>query len=353
MIIEKDLSSIIGREESSILEYKAVLPPSRNIAMLISSFANTEGGYIVLGILDDLTVTGLSQDFRADAITQKALSLLSPKPEADYGYAFFQKKKIYVINVIKSDELILFEGKPYKRIGALTTVLEPLGRELKVYDYRRIEDIYEQLEGYKGEASSAKLELIDHYQSIVRIIGDLGHILYPVSVEEPTESSEGKILTRILYSSFVDNFETYLSGLLYEIFLANPDTLKSQQTVTLKRVLDCSDQDEFIRSWAEEKVGKLQKGSVKGFIKENKQISSLKALDEETQNKIEEILQIRHLYTHKNGIIDKKFLEYFPEFNSNDEHRLSIEKTCDYLCWLAKTAQDIDIASINKYNLGK
>ena len=64
----------------------------------------------------------------------------------------------------------------------------------------------------------------------------------------------------------------------YEIYLANPDTLKSQQTVTIEEVLNCSDIQDFIKYWSKEKLSKLQKGSVKGFIKDNKQISELKVI---------------------------------------------------------------------------
>jgi predicted HTH transcriptional regulator len=47
MDITKEVVGIIGQTEGTQLEYKAVLPPSKNIAQLISAFANTDGGYIV------------------------------------------------------------------------------------------------------------------------------------------------------------------------------------------------------------------------------------------------------------------------------------------------------------------
>ena len=51
---------------------------------------------------------------------------------------------------------------------------------------------------------------------------------------------------RILFSSCADNFETFLSDLLYEIYLANPNTLKSNQQVTIKEIIDCPDMQEFV-----------------------------------------------------------------------------------------------------------
>jgi hypothetical protein len=140
--------------------------------------------------------------------------------------------------------------------------------------------------------------------------------------------------------------------LLYEIFLANPATLKSKQQVTIEEVLNCSDLQEFVKYWAKQKIGKLQKGSVKGFIEDNKQISQLGVFDKSKQNEIEKILQIRHLYSHRNGIVDEKFLQYFTgEFAINSEHQMSISEICDTLCYFADITDQIDSAAIQKYKL--
>lgn len=68
-----------------------------------------------------------------------------------------------------------------------------------------------------------------------------------------------------------------------------------------------------------EKLKKLQRGSVNSFISDNKQIKSLGVFDATRQEEIEKILQIRHLYTHQNGIIDEKFRKSFPPAKLNDE----------------------------------
>lgn len=170
--------------------------------------------------------------------------------------------------------------------------------------------------------------------------------------ETPTDIQEGKILSRILFTSIVDNFETYLSDLLYEIFLANPATLKSPQLVTIEEVLNCTDLQEFVKYWAKQKIGKLQKGSVKGFIKENKQISQLGVLDEPSEDEIEKILQIRHLYSHRNGVVDEKFLQFFVgQFQLNSEHRMAISEICDKLEYLAQVVSQIDQAASAKFKL--
>jgi Putative DNA-binding domain len=352
MDITNEVAQILGQEESSTLEYKAILPPSRNIAQLISAFANTDGGYIILGVSDDLKINGLSEDFHANEITHKAIDLLSSQPQVFYQYVTHMGKKLYVIKVKKSDEAISVEGKMYERIGASVRLLNPPEVQFQSNGYSRLKVINQQLEVYKQKSTSAKIKLIEHYQSILKIFDDLGRILYPIDADTATNNQEGKVLNRILFSSLADNFETYLSDLLYEIFLANPATLKSKQEVTIEAVLNCSDLEDFVKYWAKEKIGKLQKGSVKGFIKDNKQIRDLNVLDKSHEDEIEKILQIRHLYSHRNGITDEKFLQYaMGEFPLHVEHRMSTSDICDKLCYLVDVADQIDSAAIAKYKL--
>jgi hypothetical protein len=352
MITELEIAQVVGKPEGLNLEYKAVLPPSKNIAQLISSFANSEGGYLILGVSDNLQVVGLSEDFHANAITHKALDMLMPQPRITYQYANYQNKKIYIIKVDKSETQILLEGKVYQRIGNTSQAQNIPATEFRSNGYARIQTINQQLNSYKSNATNAKIRFIEHYQSVLKLIDDLGLILYPMDVNTPTSNPEGKVLSRILYASFADNFETYLSDLLYEIFLANPSTLKSKQTVTIEEVLNCTDLQEFVKYWSKQKILKLQKGSVKGFINENKQISELNIIDVTKQNEIEKILQIRHLYSHRAGIIDEKFLQFFSaSYSLNEEHQMSISEICDTLCYLADIVDQIDKAASMKYSL--
>lgn len=355
MDILNEASQLIGQAESETLEYKAVLPPSRNIAQIISSFANTAGGYLILGVSSKdscFEINGLSEDFHANSIIHKALDLLLPQPKVYYQYFLYNGKNLYVIKTEKSELPVSLEGKIYKREGANVILTNPVEIIFRKVGYERIGIIHRQLESYKSNSTSAETKLLEHYQSVVKLMDDLGEILYPIDTNKPTDNQEGKVLTRILFSSLVDNFETYLSDLLYEIYLANPQTLKSQQQVTLEEVLNCSDLQEFVKYFAKQKIGKLQKGSVKGFIKENRQIADLGVLNEASQNEIEKILQIRHLYSHRNGIVDEKFLQYYAgQYELNSEHQMSISDICDKLCYLSEVVQQIDRAAITKYHL--
>ena len=73
MDISDEVINLLKQDENKTLEFKAVLPPSRNIAQMISAFANTNGGVIILGVLvvpnKTNEVIGLSEDFHANTIT--------------------------------------------------------------------------------------------------------------------------------------------------------------------------------------------------------------------------------------------------------------------------------------------
>lgn len=354
MTLQEQVSSIILQPESDVLEYKAVLPPSKAIAQIICSFANSKGGMLILGVseIGGLKVSGLSEDFHATSITHKAIDLLLPKPVVDYGYVEQSGKKLFAIKVDESVNTVSIEGNIYIRLNARTTLSNPISNTFQLGGYDRISNINSSFELLKVSTTDSKLKLIEHYQSVLRIIDNLKQLLYPVFPSQATNIKEGKVLSRIILSSIVDNFETYLSDILYEIYLAKPDTLKSDQMVKVEDILNCSDIQEFIIFWAKQKIGKLQKGSVKAFIAENKQIKDLNIIDSSTQNDIERVLQIRHLYSHRNGIVDEKFIKYFPiGFIIGSDHQMSIDEVLNNIEYLSGVVDKIDSAAIIKYSL--
>lgn len=149
MDISKEIQDVVGQHESSTLEYKAVLPPSKNIAQLIAAFANAEGGYIVLGVSDNssgkVEINGLSEDFHANSITHKALDLLTPVPIIHYQYVTLEGKKLYAIKIAKSNTPISIEDKIYKRVGGSVKLLNPTNVNFKSNGYSRIKALNLQL----------------------------------------------------------------------------------------------------------------------------------------------------------------------------------------------------------------
>lgn len=354
MEIAQEILDRIGQPESELLEYKAVLPPAATIAQLIGSLANAKGGAIVLGVVEDgksVIINGLSDEFRAIQITRKAIDLLSPQPGVTYDYVVHQGKRLFVIGVKKSELPILLGGKIYARTNEGTTLQQAVPD--KSITNAGIDRLSKKLKEDRKSCTAARAKLLDHYESMLLILDDLDRLLYPKASNLPTDNAEGKILMRILFSSCADTFETFMSDLLYEIYLAKPETLKSDSPVTVKEVLDCSDMQEFISRYAKEKLKKLQRGSVKGFIADNPAIKALNVFDATRQAEIEKILQIRHLFTHQNGIIDAKFQKLFPAAKVNDEFRMTLDEFLQRFEYLAQTIEVVDEEARKVFKLAR
>ncbi len=244
MNLSTDLSAIIGKPENERLEYKAVLPPARSLAQMIAAFANSKGGVIILGINEangEINITGLSEDFHANGVTHKAIDLLTPKPVIKYEYLSHDGKRLYIIQVEKSLTNVAIENKIYIREGTRIILNNPETKQNKINTLPLISKLNNDIITFRSSSTGGKSKFLDHYLGVLNIIDDVGNILSPISSATPTTNQEGKILMRILLSSCADNFEIYLTDLLYEIYLANPATLKSSQQVTIKEVLDCAD----------------------------------------------------------------------------------------------------------------
>ena len=352
MDIAKDTLDRIGQPESEFLEYKAVLPPAATIAQIISAFANAKGGAIVLGVADygkDILINGLSDEFRAVQITRKAIDLLSPTPVVSYDYVVQGGKRLFVIDVSQSGKEVSLGGKVYARTGDRTTL--KLAAPVKPLTEPGIEKLRKALADDRKACTEARAKLLDHYESVLRILDDLRHLFYSKGASVPTDNAEGEMLMRILFASCADTFETFMSGLLYEVYLAKPETLRSDAPVKVKDVLERADMDEFITWYAKEKLKKLQRGSVKGFIAENRTIKSLKAFDDTRVGEIEKILQIRHLYTHQNGIVDDKFHHYFPATHVNDEYPMTLDEFLKSFEYLAESSKSVDDKARNAFGL--
>jgi hypothetical protein len=276
MDLPANVTGLIGQPESQVLEYKAVLPPSRALAQMICSFANTDGGYIVLGVLNTGAtpeIKGISEDFMADSVTHRAVQLLTPKPVVNAAYLNHAGISLFVIKTEQSPVTVAIENKIYVRQGNRNVLTNGVAGAFK-NKYPVIKSLGDRLTQWKLNSSTAMVKTLEHYLSVLHIIDDSEPLLFPVSSTAPTQVSEGKIMMRILYSSCADNFETYLTELLLEIYLAVPTALKSEELVTVKEVLDCADIQDFVLYFAKKKLSNLQKGSVKGFIAENKQLKA-------------------------------------------------------------------------------
>jgi hypothetical protein len=351
---QTNIKDLIGQPESVILEYKTVVPPPPIIARIISSFANSQGGIILCGINDDGTVKGLDDDVPTFQTVESALSLLAPRPKTNHYSVKIDDKNIYAIEVEKSDTPIVTEGKSvYKRVNDRLVISPPAHTQRIIHGRnRKLTQLAELIEIEKTKTTESKFRFFEQYTNLVRLLNRSEKILYPEAITVPPIASEGKALIRLILSSLADTFEGYLADLLYEIYLAKPETLKSNSTITTQDVLSCQSIDEIIRFIANKKISSLKKGNVIEFIDENKQIKNLNVFSLEISKQIDDIFQIRHLFVHNNGRIDAKYLSFSNEaYKLGDELILTVQELCDFAELFIRIVSSLDQVASNVYSL--
>lgn len=339
------IKSIIGNPESNNLEYKSVLPDSHTLAKYICAFSNTEGGVILIGFKEavdgKIHTVGISKDFNASQILYKAIEVLNPKPIVDSGYIKVNDKEIFAIDVSVSQKEVFYGQLKYYRNQDKIMSSEEKTKET-VNLNTSLDKTYKQMLSYAKITTVSLKEFFNSIKNYIYLLND---------AEKFTE--QRTIIEKLVFSATADNFEKYLSDLLYEIYLAQPSTLKNDAKIlSTKEVLDCDDMTAFIEYLAKKKIYSLGKGSIKGFLKDNKQISTLEALSKNEEDQIEKILQIRHLFTHRNGIVDEKFNRHYSNsFRIGEYFKLSINEISEYMLVLIDAAANISRKAIEKFNL--
>lgn len=114
MDFTQEVSALIGQPASERLQYKAILPSAHEIGQILCSFANLDGGVLILGIVtkgSKLDINGLSDDFHVDKIVNKAIGLLSPQPDVRHRSIRYKGKELYAIKVKPSDIPVLIDGR--------------------------------------------------------------------------------------------------------------------------------------------------------------------------------------------------------------------------------------------------
>lgn len=167
------------KAEGQDLEYKKKLTlttrlQQESFAKTLASFANTTGGYILIGI-DEKTneILGVEQEtLDTQKIQEIATTLLSPSVLVEVDFIQYSSKTVALITIPKTGNIHLFENHVLVRKDSLTTSLlkEEIGLQL---NFSR--------EGRMGKQCYEKMWLID------RLTGKKSKIAYlRVQVLNPT-----------------------------------------------------------------------------------------------------------------------------------------------------------------------
>jgi predicted HTH transcriptional regulator len=123
-ISEELIQQYLVQGEGSRVEFKTVLREPSLLARIIASFANADGGFILVGIREPDEIVGT--DIRLLArIHEAAISLLSPRPQTQVKEVTIDGKAIGVVAVRPSDALVFAEGSAFVRVDETSMVMPP------------------------------------------------------------------------------------------------------------------------------------------------------------------------------------------------------------------------------------
>ncbi len=124
----KKLITLIAEGESTVLEFKRKAVSPQKIAKEITAMLNTKGGYLLIGVDDDGTITGVRSEKSEVDMVQTACSIWIDPPvepnleiigvyEKDVVLCYIEqgKKKPYKLRIEEPDGKISF--KAYIRVG--------------------------------------------------------------------------------------------------------------------------------------------------------------------------------------------------------------------------------------------
>lgn len=118
-VVQLDILDLIFAGESESLELKSSVRDPQLLAKLIGSFANAKGGKIVIGVKEPPEVVGVDETLTR-RVYEAARKRLAPEPVTNLSFIEAEGKRVAIIEVERSAEIVLSEGSAYVRAGTMT-----------------------------------------------------------------------------------------------------------------------------------------------------------------------------------------------------------------------------------------
>ncbi len=136
---ESELKKMIESHETENVELKPSLSQINEIVENISAFSNAGGAIILVGVSNSGKILGV--DVGKDTIERLANKIVSntePKIYPKISVEEMGGKKVIVVDVPKSEEIVLAFGRPFKRVGKSTARMGREEYERRILERKKI-----------------------------------------------------------------------------------------------------------------------------------------------------------------------------------------------------------------------
>ena len=125
-----------------------------------------------------------------------------------------------------------------------------------------------------------------------------------------------RLILELMTCRHIDNYLSYVSHILADIFRAKPETLRSNEQVRLDFVLAHESMPELVADIAERQVNKLSyqgMAELASYLKERIGLEAFR--DESNMATVVSAIEKRNLIVHARGIVNKVYLKKVPAEN--------------------------------------
>ncbi|WP_448661847.1 hypothetical protein ACG3SL_14335 [Sphingomonas sp. CJ20] len=161
------------------------------------------------------------------------------------------------------------------------------------------------------------------------------------------------VLNMLLFANAVDNFQTYLTELVYEILLTDPRPIFGKKfpadllfSAPDMRSLQKSVIDRFVLDLGYQNIDELSKMLDSNF--------GIKTLNHWLSRKrLNRYIQMRNIITHNRGIVNELYLHKSRSKSDRLGKKVNVYKPLCAQKYLSSLAEHIDVEAASKFNLSK
>jgi len=187
-----------------------------------------------------------------------------------------------------------------------------------------------------------------------------GNIKAPVDSPLPPESAyaemqtHSEVLSEMVFCRAVNSFQTYLTDLLTLIFLAKPETLKSQKKVTREFCVEHHTANDLISALAEQTVTELAYQNIHDLATFFDEDLKLPLFTRSEDLELAALcVDIRNIITHNRGFVNRFFAQRHPDYAEAIGQRITLSEKFirDKTATLGVGARRLDIRAAKKFTL--